>query len=162
MTTYTWKINSLTKKTINSVENVVFVIVWEKIGRSPEGYYGHFRQALNLKIDDVDTNNFIVFDELKEEDVIEWVKKNVDEAEINAYIETEIEKSKSHLTQVNDGHLPWQVYQPAPTEVIAGEEPTVIINEIPGMPDALPDDPVEAQKILDYGQEYMRQAGISS
>ena len=36
MTNYTWKIHSLTKRTINSIDSVIFTAVWEKFGISDD------------------------------------------------------------------------------------------------------------------------------
>lgn len=55
MINYTWKIHSLTKRTINNVDNVVFTIVWEKFGIDEDGYSGSVKTAENFNIEDIDT-----------------------------------------------------------------------------------------------------------
>lgn len=96
MINYTWKIHSLTKRTINNVDNVVFTIVWEKFGIDEDGYSGSVKTAENFNIEDIDTETFVPYEQLTEEILIDWIKNNINEEGINKSIELEIEKSRSH------------------------------------------------------------------
>lgn len=109
MINYTWKIHTITKRTINSVDSVVFTVVWEKFGIDSDGYSGSVKMAANFNIDDIDESSFVPYEELTEEIVVSWIKNFIDENSVNIRIEAEIEKSRSNWIQVNDGNLPWQV-----------------------------------------------------
>jgi len=109
MINYTWKIHSITKKTVNNIDSVVFAVVWEKFGLSDDGYSGSIKSSANFNIDDIDENSFVPYNQLIEEVVVSWIKSFIDEENINKLIEKEIEKSRSNSIQVDDGNLPWQV-----------------------------------------------------
>lgn len=109
MINYTWKIHSLTKRTINAVNNVVFTVVWEKFGITDDGYSGSVKSAANFNIVDIEEEKFVPYEQLTEEILIEWVKNFIDEESINKGIEQEIEKAKSQWIQVNDGEFPWNI-----------------------------------------------------
>jgi hypothetical protein len=109
MTNYTWKIHAITKRTINSIDNVVFTVVWEKFGIEDDGYSGSIKSAANFNIGDIDESSFVPYDQLTEEIVIDWVKNFIDEESVNRGIEIEIEKARSGWIQVDDQNLPWQV-----------------------------------------------------
>lgn len=129
MINYTWKIHAITKRTINSVDSVVFTVVWEKFGIDSDGYSGSVKMAANFNIDDIDESSFVPYEELTEEILIEWIKNFIDEETVNQSIEEEIEKSRSNWIQVNDGNLPWQVVEevlPDPLEEVFSEPDTVL------------------------------------
>lgn len=109
MINYTWKIHAITKRTINSVDSVVFTVVWEKFGIADDGYSGSIKAAANFNIADIDENSFVAYEELTEEILIDWVKNFINEDVVNQGIEAEIEKARSGWMQVEDGNLPWQV-----------------------------------------------------
>jgi hypothetical protein len=109
MINYTWKIHSLTKRTINTVDSVVFTVVWEKFGIADDGYSGSVKSAANFNIGDIDENSFVPYDQLTEEIIVGWVKNFIDENSVNKGIEAEIEKARSHWVQVNDGEFPWNM-----------------------------------------------------
>ena len=74
MINYTWKIHSITKKTVNNIDSVVFAVVWEKFGLSDDGYSGSIKSSANFNIDDIDENSFVPYDQLIEEVLPELVK----------------------------------------------------------------------------------------
>lgn len=108
MTVYTWKIHSITKKTIQETSDVVFNVVWEKFGLDDDGYSGSVKSSVTFEIDEIDTSSFVTYDQLTEEIVVNWVKNLVGNSP-NYYIEQEIEKARSHWMQVDEEHLPWNV-----------------------------------------------------
>lgn len=104
---YTWKIHSLGKRTINNVDSVVFNVVWEKFGITDDGYSGSVREGTNFNIRNIDFTSIIPYEQLSEENVIDWIKNTVNQSAIDKRIEAEIEKAKAHSVQVNDWELPW-------------------------------------------------------
>lgn len=111
MINYSWKIHSLTKRTINNIESVIFTVVWEKFGIDENGYSGSIKTTISFNINEIDENSFIPYEQLTEEILIEWVKDFTDEESINKGIETEIEKAKSQWIQINDGEFPWNIVE---------------------------------------------------
>ena len=109
MINYTWKIHAITKRTINSVDSVVFTVVWEKFGIAGDGYSGSIKEAANFNIADIDESSFVPYEELTEEIVVSWIKNSISEESVNRGIEAEIEKARSGWIQIDDGNLPWQV-----------------------------------------------------
>lgn len=109
MINYTWKIHAITKRTINSVDSVVFTVVWEKFGIDSDGYSGSVKSAANFTIDEIDESSFVPYEELTEEILIDWVKNFINEDVVNQGIEAEIEKARSGWIQIDNGNLPWQV-----------------------------------------------------
>lgn len=109
MINYTWKIHSLTKRTINTVDSVVFTVVWEKFGIADDGYSGSIKTSTGFDIEDIDTEIFVPYDQLTEEIIIDWVKNVIDEDSINRGIDTEIEKARSGWMQIDVEKLPWNV-----------------------------------------------------
>lgn len=109
MINYTWKIHAITKRTINSVDSVVFTVVWEKFGIDSDGYSGSVKAAANFSIDEIDENSFVPYDQLTEEIVVDWLRNFINEDVINQGIEAEIEKARSGWMEVRDEYLPWNV-----------------------------------------------------
>jgi hypothetical protein len=107
MIKYDWKIHSLTKKTINSFDNVIFTVVCEKIGIDEDGYIGSMKTAVNFNIDDIDFDFFVPYEKLTKEIILSWITNFVDENVIDQIINDQFEKSRSHCVQVDDGSFPW-------------------------------------------------------
>lgn len=111
MINYSWKIHSLTKRTINNIESVIFTVVWEKFGIDENGYSGSIKTTISFNINEIDENSFIPYEQLTEEILIDWVKDFINEEAINKGIEQEIEKAKSQWIQINDGEFPWNIVE---------------------------------------------------
>ena len=108
MTYYTWKINSIIKKTVNSIDDVILTVVWERTGISDDGYEGSFKQATNFNIGTIDEESFVPYEELTKEIIVNWLKESIDTDKVNKVIEDEIQKARDNWSQVDDGQFPWQ------------------------------------------------------
>lgn len=106
---YTWNINTITKKTINGIDDVIFRVVWQKYGIDSDGYSGFYKVSTNLRVSNIDATNFIPYENLKEEDIINWIKSLIDEEEIDEYIENEIQRARNKEIQIESGDFPWQL-----------------------------------------------------
>lgn len=109
MIVYTWKIHSITKKTIQETSDVVFKVVWEKFGISEDEYAGSVKSSTTFNIEDIDQNLFVPYEQLTEDIVINWVRNSINEDIINQNIENEIEKLRSNWIQVDEDRLPWNL-----------------------------------------------------
>lgn len=107
MINYTWKVSLLKKKNIGEFSDVIVSAVWEKTGVDSDGYGGTYKILTEFDIDEIDLNQFITYESLTEENIIEWIKKNSNEDDVNNHILAEIERSRSQEIYVNEYELPW-------------------------------------------------------
>lgn len=119
--TYTWKVTSVKVKNVSDVkQNAVVQTYWQKIGTDENGNEGTFSGATPFSVDPTDGDGpFIPFDQLTEQDVIDWIKKVVVgsyEEHVNAQIQKQIDEK---ISPVSEPTLPWAPpappVEPAPT-----------------------------------------------
>jgi hypothetical protein len=111
--TYTWKVTNLKK--LDSIEGLSDVAVharWTRTGTDADGYSGEFNGATPLRLPDSGSSNFTPFEELSEEQVIEWIKGEIAsnmgyEEHIVTQITKQINAKKNPIVEVN--MLPWGV-----------------------------------------------------
>lgn len=104
---YTWQVTGLKIRNELRPETVVQTF-WEKIGTDVNGVTGTFTGATPFTVDPTDDSGpFIPFEELTEEDVIEWIKAIVVgdyEQHVNSQIEKQI---LNKITPSTEAPLPW-------------------------------------------------------
>lgn len=103
--TYTWEITSLKTKTEGENVNAVIQTYWKKIGTDEHGHTGEFEGATPFTAANVPPEEFIPFEQLTEEIVLNWVKAVVVgdyEQHVNARIQAKIDEM--HISQPG---LPW-------------------------------------------------------
>ena len=123
--TYTWKLTSFKKvESSNMLSNIIFQTHWEKIGTDEHGNTGRFVGATPFDPNKVDPDNFISYNSLSEEIVLEWIKPVVVgeyERHVNEQISKEIEAKKTVIAEIHPTSFPWStgtVYvPPAPAPV---------------------------------------------
>lgn len=109
MIKYTWRINTITKKTISDTDSVIFNVVWEKFGIDEDGHSGVYKISTRLNTSDINSDNFIAYEDLSEDIVIGWIKSVINEEEVDKYIQNEIKRAKDKEIQVENGNFPWQI-----------------------------------------------------
>jgi hypothetical protein len=107
--TYTWKITGLKTKDVSEDKPAAVVqTYWQKIGTDENGNEGTFSGATPFTVDPSDESGpFIPFEELTEEDVLDWIKTVVvgGYAEhVNGQIAKQIEDK---ISPVVENRLPW-------------------------------------------------------
>jgi hypothetical protein len=107
--TYTWKITGLKTKDVSDDKPAAVVqTYWQKIGTDENGNEGTFSGATPFTVDPSDESGpFIPFEELTEEDVLDWIKTVVvgGYAEhVNGQIAKQIEEK---ISPVIENRLPW-------------------------------------------------------
>lgn len=107
--TYTWKITGLKVQNIaDNKPNAIVQVYWQKIGTDENGFEGIFSGATPFTMDPTDTSGpFIPFEELTENDVIEWIKSvvvNSYEQHVDRHIQDLIDAQRNPIT---DATLPW-------------------------------------------------------
>lgn len=112
--TYSWKITGLKTKNEPPHENAVVQTYWTKTGTDENGNTGTFSGATPFSAANVPPEQFVPFEQLTEEIVLEWVRNAVIadyEQHVNNKIQEQIDE-KINVTQ--DKPLPWQP-TPQPT-----------------------------------------------
>lgn len=107
--TYTWKITGLKTQNISdNRSNAVVQTYWQKIGTDENGNEGVFSGATPFTLDPNDEfGPFIPFEDLTEENVIDWIKSIViDEYEnhVNRQIQKQIDEKSNPIIEAS---LPW-------------------------------------------------------
>jgi hypothetical protein len=109
--TYTWKINSLKVKDLNdSKPKAIVQTYWSVTGKNENGDEGTFSGATPFTVDPNDAcGPFIPFDELTEEDVINWIKTvvNKDIGYKNHIDEQIIKQINERKNPIIEAKLPW-------------------------------------------------------
>ena len=98
--TYTWKITGLKTKNVSDDKQAAVVqTYWKKIGTDADGNEGTFSGATPFTVDPTDESGpFIAFEDLTEEDVLDWIKTVVVggyEEHVNGQIAKQIEEKIS-------------------------------------------------------------------
>ncbi len=117
--TYTWKVTSLKVKDVSeNITNAVVQTYWTKTGTDEDGNQGVFSGATPFTIDPTDDSGpFIPFEELTEEDVLDWIKSVVIgsyEDHVNSKIAEQI---TDKVTPTTEAKLPWAPEEPVTNPV---------------------------------------------
>ena len=105
---YNWKIKEIIKKDVEDKKNVVYKVFWEKIGTDEEGNVGSAHGSSLFNTDKVGYNEFVGYDNLTEELVLEWILDTITESydkRLNKKILNRIEQTKNPSTKVSE--FPW-------------------------------------------------------
>jgi hypothetical protein len=113
--TYEWKITQIKKTTNDSVDNAIIGTRWEVKGIDANGNDGLFTGATPFTLDQINPDNFIPYNELTEEIVLDWIKGYVSGSNkstnywdhISDRINKQIEEKTSTISNVEAVNLPW-------------------------------------------------------
>jgi hypothetical protein len=103
--TYTWEITSLRTRTEGENLNAVVQTYWKKTGTDENGNSGTFDGATPFSAASVPVGEFIAFEQLTEETVLNWIKSVVVgdyEQHVNARIQDKINSAATSQPE-----LPW-------------------------------------------------------
>ena len=105
--TLTWSITGLKTKTEQDFQDVVVQTYWKVTGVDENGVSGSFTGATPLSIPIITSEEFVEFDNLSEEKVLEWVQASVTPSTID-HITLQIQKQiDSTISPIVDKKLPW-------------------------------------------------------
>tara|TARA_Y100000389_G_C17376910_1_gene472173 strand:- start:288 stop:626 length:339 start_codon:yes stop_codon:yes gene_type:complete len=108
MIVYTFKVHSLTKKTVNSVSDTVTAVVWERTGVDVDGYTGSHKVCTNLDTNQVGiSTSYTIYDDLTKSDILSWIQSIEDMDDVNGIIAENIQKSRDNEQLVYEENLPW-------------------------------------------------------
>lgn len=107
--TSTWKVTGLKVKNFAKIKpNAVIVVYWQVIGTDENNNQGIYYGETSFTIDPTDNSGpFIPFEELTEEDVINWINLSIADNEkeyINQWIQQKID---DQINPMVDMPLPW-------------------------------------------------------
>lgn len=109
---YTWKVTGLKKlDSINNIQNPIVEVDWTKTGTDEYGVSGIFEGKTKFNLSSIDSSNFIPFNQLTEEKILEWVKETVIggyELTVNERIQQDIDSKKGTTQTLTFGEFPWQ------------------------------------------------------
>jgi len=108
--TYVYAVTSLKKTNDGGVENAVVQSTWTCTGTDEDGDSGVFNGATPFSLNSVDPDNFIPYEELTEDDVINWIKAVVVgsyKEHIDMQISKQIALIKAPVVEVPSNELPW-------------------------------------------------------
>jgi hypothetical protein len=122
---YTWKVTSLKVRDEGDHTNAVVQTHWQKIGTDDNGNEGIFSGVTPLTSVNVPDGEFIPFEELTEETVLEWIKAGVSsyEEHVNSKI---VEQIQDKVNPVSESKLPWALEDPVvsdPTGTLVADTP---------------------------------------
>lgn len=118
--TYTWKITGMKTRDFDNKPNAVVQTYWQKTGTDEQGNEGTFSGATPFTVDPTDDSGpFIPFEDLTEQNVIDWIKEVV----VGSYQEhvdgVILKQIQDKVTPVRDAAMPW-----APAAAPAGPATT--------------------------------------
>ena len=104
---YTWKVTGIKTKTEGTREKSVVQTYWSKIGTNEDGITGTYNGAIPFTSIDLADEDFIPFENLTEEIVLDWIKEivvNDFEQHVNNSIAKQIEEK---INPPVDARFPW-------------------------------------------------------
>lgn len=111
---YDWKITGLKKQDNPSLElnNIIVQTYWECTGTDENGNSGTFHGATPFEPGKVDPNNFTLYENLTEIQVIGWIKDMINnnpgyKNHIDEQIQKQIDAIIHPAVEVNADNLPW-------------------------------------------------------
>ena len=108
--TYEWKLRWLKKANTTDFDDVVIETHWVCTGTDEDGDTGEFGGTTSFDANSVDSDGFIVYEELAESDVISWVEESFND-NYRQYVESEImrqiNEKKMAVVSVPESQLPW-------------------------------------------------------
>lgn len=108
--TYTWKLKSLKKTNTSDLSDVVIGTRWELTGTDEDGISGTFYGATPFSLNKVDPNNFTPYEQLTQEQVLDWIKGFVTDKykeHVESQIQKQIDAIKNPSNEVEDRSFPW-------------------------------------------------------
>lgn len=122
--TYTWEVTGLKVKDVSDTKpSAVVQTYWKKIGTDENGNTGYFSGATPFTVDPTDDSGpFIAFEDLTEQDVIDWIKSVVTggyEEHVNEKIQEQIDQI---VNPISEPQLPWKPVEEQPVDP---DDPTV-------------------------------------
>jgi hypothetical protein len=124
---YHWKLTGLRKVNTNGLEGVIIGTNWVLTGTDSDGYSGNFTGATPFKVEELNVENFTNFNDLTEEQVLDWIQGVVYSIpsyweHINTQILKSIRDNKSPVDVISENDLPWSPLSGStqPIEMITG------------------------------------------
>lgn len=111
----TWKVTGLKTLTIPDLGNFVSEVTWRMSGADADGVEGYVNGASYYEVTEANADTFTPYEELTEEQVLQWVRDGITEDQqnhLNFLLNKEIEANKYSAAQSDT--FPWQPEPPTP------------------------------------------------
>jgi hypothetical protein len=112
--TYNFTLTSLKKENLENLQNAILEVNWCLNGNDDDNNWASFYNKTQFNLNDVDSENFIAYDDLTEEIVVNWVKDSLGFEtndskwlSIKYMVDTELEKTYNEKRMVNSSQFPW-------------------------------------------------------
>ena len=115
--TYEWKLTNIKKATTTDLSSdAVIGTQWKVIATDGDGNEGTFSGATPFKLQEINPDNFIAFEDLTENIVLDWIKSYVSGSgtfnngywdHISEQINKQIERTKFQITDIGASAFPW-------------------------------------------------------
>lgn len=108
--TYTWALKSLKKADVDNLSGVIIQTHWDCTGTDEDGVSGTFNGATPFDPAQIDPENFTAYENLTEEQVLDWVKGVVVDSyktHVDERIMHQIAEKKLAAQDVSEGQFPW-------------------------------------------------------
>jgi len=112
--TYEWKIKTLRKQDNPSLElnDIIVQTHWECIGTDADGRSGTFSGATPFDPEQVDPDEYTIYENLTEAQVLGWIQDVVNtmpgyKTHIDAQIQKQIDAQVLPVTEITENSLPW-------------------------------------------------------
>ena len=109
--TVSWNIPQMTVRDTDNHTNVVLSFIVQVTMtdlNSPTEDSSTLKSCIKFNIEDnFNDSNFIAYENLTEQNVIDWAKQNLNETEIEAHLSADIDLKRKNLRILNQPDLPW-------------------------------------------------------
>jgi hypothetical protein len=105
--TYSWKLTGLKRRDSTDLNNIVIQTYWEKTGTDKFGNTGMFVGATPLPLSSVNPDNFVSYDDLTEEMILDWIIPLTNNAHVDELIQKQINEKINPIIEVRGSEFPW-------------------------------------------------------
>jgi|DEB0MinimDraft_4_1074332.scaffolds.fasta_scaffold31455_2 tRNA uridine 5-carbamoylmethylation protein Kti12 len=111
--TISWNIPQMTVRDTDNHTNVVLSFIVQVTMtdlNSPTADSSTLKSCIKFNIEDnFSDSNFIAYENLTEENVIDWAKQHLNETSIEADLSADIDLKRKNLRILNQPDLPWNI-----------------------------------------------------
>ena len=110
--TYDWELTSIKKANGANLSNIIVQTYWKVTGTDENANSGTFSGATPFDLNTVDPDNFVAYENLTANTVLDWIKAVVVDSywdHVNQQIEKQIDLKINPVEEVSGNSFPWSV-----------------------------------------------------
>jgi hypothetical protein len=125
---FQWGIRGLRRYSGSGIQNAVTAVSWVVTGTNEDGISAEYYGDSSFDISSINNQEFIPYENLTEEIVLNWVKGDIDLLSpywnsIIHHISSEIQIKIEAIVNVDENHLPWKSNVGEDTDIEIYTEP---------------------------------------